>query len=84
MHSLAVFTVFFSIFLASSLALPVPLFPGNLAGYLFMASNVVVTSFVSGLVNGVFYGFLAWIATTLSFKWIERAVTKSESPEEKD
>ncbi len=84
MHSLTIFTIFFFIFLASSLALPVPLFPGNLASYLFVTSNTVAASFVSGLVNGVFYGFLAWLVTIVSFRWIERAVTKSKLPEEKD
>jgi hypothetical protein len=84
MHSLAIFTIFFSIFLVSSLGLPVPLFPGNLAAALFVTSNLIMTSFVSGLVNGVFYGFLAWLVTTVSFKWIERALSKSELPEEKD
>ena len=84
MRGLAVFTVFFNIFLVSSLAIPIPLFPGNLAGYLLMTSNLTITSFMSGLVNGLFYGFLAWIVTTLSFKWIERAVAKSKLPEKKD
>ncbi len=83
MKGLAVLLVFFVIFLASSLAIPSPLFPGNVACYLLGISNVSQFSLVNAVVNGVFYGFVAWIVISLSFKWIEKSLSKNKLVEEK-
>lgn len=81
MWSLAVFVVFCAIFLASSLAIPSPLFPGNVVCLLFKISDFGV-SLGSALVNGIFYGFLAWIVFSLSFKWIEHSLSTEKSVKE--
>jgi len=79
MRGLAVFTVFLVIFLASSLAVALPLFPGNAVCMLFAISDPGYVSLVNALVNGVFYGFVAWIIFSLSFRWIERAQSKNKA-----
>ncbi len=79
MRGLAVFAVFLTIFLVSSLAVDLPLFPGNAVCMLFAISDPGFFSLVNACVNGVFYGFVAWIIFSLSFKWIERAQSKNKA-----
>ena len=84
MRGLAVFTVFLVIFLVSSLAVALPLFPGNAVCMIFAISDPVYFSLVNALVNSVFYGFIAWIIFSLSFRWIERAQSKNKTIEAKE
>lgn len=81
MRGLAVFVVFFAIFLISSLAISSPLFPGNVVCFLFGISGLSHVSLVNAVVNGVFYGFIVWIVFSLSFRWIERSLSKNELKE---
>jgi len=78
MRGLAVFSVFFAIFLASSLAISSPLFPGNVVCFLFKISDITHVSILSAVVNGVFYGFIVWTVFTLSFKWVEKELSKNK------
>jgi len=84
MRGLAVFVVFFAIFLVSSLAIPSPLFPGNVVCVFFEISDLSRVSILSAVVNGVFYGFCAWIVFSLSFRWIERSLYKKRSAKKKN
>lgn len=77
MRDLAVFSVFLAIFLVSSLAISSPLFPGNVVCFLFGISHSYV-SFLSSVVNGVFYGFIVWVAFRLSSRWVERSLSKNK------
>jgi hypothetical protein len=70
MRGMVVFIAFFVIFSVSSIAIPSPLFPGNVACRFLAASGN--TSLVSAAVNGVFYGFVAWVVFCLGFRWVER------------
>jgi len=83
MRGLAVFVVFFAIFLASSLAIPSPLFPGNFVCSFFGISDLSYISLVNAVVNGIFYGFIAWIVFSLSFRWVERSLYKEGSAKKK-
>jgi len=83
MRGLAVFVVFCAIFLVASLVISSPLFPGNVICVLFGISNLSQVSLVSAVVNGVFYGFIVWVVFFLSFRWIERSLSKNELVEEK-
>ncbi len=78
MRGLVVFVVFFAIFLVSSLAISSPLFPGNIVCFLFGISSISYASPLSAFVNGVFYGFLVWVVFSLSFKWVEKSLSKKE------
>ena len=79
MRGMAVFLAFFAIFSLSSMAIPSPLFPGNVVSRLLAVSGS--TSLVSAVINGVFYGFVAWAVFCLGFRWVERL---SESEPTKD
>ena len=83
MRGLAVFVVFFAIFLVSSLAISSPLFPGNVVCFLFEISDWSYVSLVNAVVNGVFYGFIVWVVFSLSFRWMERSLSKDELVKEK-
>ncbi len=78
MRGLAVFTVFCAIFLTSSLFILSPLFPGNIVCFLLGISESSQISVVSAIVNGVFYGFVVWIVFNLSFKWVEKSLSKNK------
>jgi hypothetical protein len=83
LRGLAVFAVFFAIFLVSSLVISSPLFPGNVFCLVFSVSNLDLVVLVGALVNGVFYGFIAWIVFSLGFRWIERSLSKDEFVDKK-
>jgi len=83
MRGLAVFVVFFAIFLISSLAIPSPLFPGNIVCFFFGISDLSYIILVNAVVNGIFYGSIAWIVFSLSFRWIERSLYKERSAKKK-
>lgn len=82
MRGLAVFVAFFIIFSTSSLAIPSPMFPGNIICLLIGISQSH-TFLASAVVNGLFYGFVAWIVFNLGFRWIERALSKEGLPKKK-
>jgi len=83
MRGLAVFAVFFVIFLASSFLIESPLFPGNVVCFFFGLSDLSEATLVSAVVNGVFYGFAAWVVFSLSFRWVERSLSKKKLVEKK-
>jgi len=83
MRGLAVFAVFFAIFLVSSLVISSPLFLGNAICFLFGISGLSYVSLVNAVVNGFFYGFIVWVVFSLSFRWIERSLSKDELVKEK-
>lgn len=83
MQGLIIFATFFAIFLASTVAIPSPLFPGNIICLLFDISNVSQASITSALANGIFYGFIAWIIFSLGSRWIEKNATKKQVDLEK-
>lgn len=83
MRGLAVFVVFFAIFLVSSLLISSPLFPGNIVCFLLRISDSSYVSLASAAVNGVFYGFLVWVVFSLSFRWVERSLDKNKSVRKK-
>lgn len=78
MRGLIIFATFFIIFLASTIAIPAPLFPGNISCLLLNIPDTNQTSMVSALTNGIFYGSLAWIIFSLATKWIENNIAKNK------
>ena len=84
MRGLAVFVVFFAVFLVSSLAISSPLFPGNVVCFLFAISDLSYVSLVNAVVNGVFYGFIVWVVFSLFCRWIERPLSKKELIKKKE
>ena len=83
MRGIVVFVVFFTIFLVSSIAIPSPLFPGNVICSLIGLSGMQYTFLVGAFANGLVYGFAAWTIFYLVFGWVERAQS-SDSVAEKE
>jgi hypothetical protein len=57
----AVFLAFFLLFTLASLAVPVPLFPGNVINAFFSLPTDAYAPLISALTNGVTYGLVAWL-----------------------
>ena len=69
----AVFLSFFILFTLASLAVPVPLFPGNLFPMWFGVSSAYYASLFSAVVNGVTYGFLVWLVFVVATRSLEES-----------
>jgi hypothetical protein len=60
----AIFLVFFVFFTLATLAVPIPLFPGNMVHPLFNSLGLPAyfyTPLLDAVANGVLYGFIVWI-----------------------
>jgi len=69
MRAGAIFLAFFLLFTCASVAVPVPMFPGNMVQAWF------AFPYVSAVVNGLAYGFVTWIV----FLFVNRRIEKSLS-----
>ena len=69
----AVFLAFFFLFTLASLAVPVPLFPGNLTSAWFSLPSAQYVSFVSAVANGVTYGLVVWLVFVLATKKLDES-----------
>lgn len=69
----AVFLSFFILFTLASLAVPVPLFPGNLFPAWFGVSSAYYGSLFSAVVNGVTYGFLVWLVFVVATRGLDES-----------
>jgi len=70
----AIFLVFFVVFTLATLAVPVPLFPGNMVRLVYEALSIPValyTRLLDALANGMLYGFVVWITYVLVSKKLE-------------
>ncbi len=61
MKGTLILAAFFSVFLLASLLLPLPMFPGNLLCAFIGVGESQYMSFLSALLNGIFYGALLWL-----------------------
>lgn len=82
----AIFLVFFIFFTLTTLAVPIPLFPGNMVHQVFSSVGMpVYTPLLDALANGTLYGFIVWIIYVIvSRKLAEPEVTISPREEKKD
>ncbi len=78
MRGLIIFAAFFIIFSASTIAIPAPMFPGNVICTLLGIPNANQILMTSAITNGIFYGSLAWIIFSLASKWIENNLAKNK------
>ena len=81
MRGLAVFAVFFFIFSFCSLAIPSPLFPGNVVSLLLGTTETLWIA--CALVNGLVYGLVVWAVYYFVFRWVDRISDKGLSKEKK-
>ena len=74
MRATAIFFVFFLLFTSASIAVPIPLFPGNMISTLFGIPASEYTPYMEALANGLTYGFITWIVFFLVDKKIEKSL----------
>jgi hypothetical protein len=60
MRGTLILVVFFSMFTCASLLIPSPMFPGGTLCNLCGAAVSGYASYLSALLNGVFYGVILW------------------------
>ncbi|MEM1563190.1 MAG: hypothetical protein QW161_00760 [Candidatus Bathyarchaeia archaeon] len=58
---ISILIVFFLMFLAASLLIPSPMFPGNFICTLMGEIGEEYQRFVSAIFNGIFYGTILWL-----------------------
>ncbi|MGB9854167.1 MAG: hypothetical protein ACPLRY_05105 [Candidatus Bathyarchaeales archaeon] len=61
MRGIWILIVFFSIFLAASLLIPSPMFPGNIICVLIGGLASEYSKYLSAVFNGVFYAVILWL-----------------------
>jgi len=69
MRAGAIFLAFFLLFTCASIAVPVPMFPGNIV------QTWLDVPYLNAVVNGLAYGFITWIV----FLFVNRRIEKSLS-----
>ena len=75
MRATAIFFVFFLLFTSASIAVPIPLFPGNMISTLFGIPPSEYMPYLEALTNGLTYGFITWIVFFLVDKKIEKSLS---------
>jgi hypothetical protein len=75
MKATPIFIVFFILFTSASIAVPVPLFPGNMIPTLLgiPASEYII--YLEALTNGLTYGFISWAVFFLLVRKIENSLS---------
>ena len=73
MKATSIFIAFFLIFTAASIAVPIPLFPGNIIATLFVLPLSDYMSYLEALTNGLIYGFIIWVVFFLVDKKLEKS-----------
>ena len=70
----AIFLAFFIFFTLATLAVPIPLFPGNMVHSVFSSLGIPVSlysSLFNAVANGILYGFIVWMIYVLVSKRLE-------------
>lgn len=66
-----ILAVFFLIFTAASLLIPVQMFPGNLLCFMFGLSTSSYAGLLSAVFNGAVYGVILWLIFALLSRKLE-------------
>lgn len=72
MRATAIFIAFFLLFTSASIAVPIPLFPGNIIPKLFENPSSEYLPFMEALTNGLTYGLIIWIVFFFVDKKLEK------------
>ena len=73
MKAAQVFISFFLVFTAASIAVPIPLFPGNLITSFFPISFVDYIIYIEAITNGIVYGLVIWLIFSLIIKKLDKS-----------
>ena len=74
MRAKPIFFLFFLFFTAASVAVPIPLFPGNLIATLFRLPFSSYIFYVEAITNGITYGFVMWVVFFIVDKKLEKSM----------
>lgn len=74
MRAAPIFIAFFIIFTAASIAVPVPLFPGNLVASILQIPFLEYAIYIEAVTNGVTYGAIIWLVFFLIAKKLDNPV----------
>jgi len=80
MRAAAIFFAFFLLFTCASIAVSVPMFPGNMIPTWFRIPVSAYTPYIEAVANGLLYGFITWIV----FFFINRKMDKELSGNSKE
>jgi hypothetical protein len=75
MRAAAIFAAFFLLFTSASIAVPIPLFPGNMIATLFGIPSSEYIPYLEALTNGLTYGFITWTVFFIVDKKIEKSMS---------
>jgi len=76
MKAAAFFVAFFLLFTLASIAVPVPMFPGNVIHRWFGVSPSAYTPYIEALTNGLVYGFITWIVFFMVSRRMDKALSQ--------
>ena len=75
MRAKPIFFVFFILFTAASVAVPIPLFPGNMITALFRLPFSSYMPYIEAITNGLTYGFFTWLLLFIVDKKLEKSMS---------
>jgi len=75
MRATAIFFAFSLLFTAASIAVPIPLFPGNIIPTLSGTPTFEYMPYLKALTNGMTYGFIIWTVFFLVDKKLEKSTS---------
>ena len=75
MKATPIFIAFFILFTSASIAVPIPLFPGNMIPTLLRIPASEYIPYLEALTNGLTYGFISWAIFLLLARKIENSLS---------
>ncbi|MCW4033808.1 MAG: hypothetical protein NWF03_00415 [Candidatus Bathyarchaeota archaeon] len=72
MKAVPIFVAFFLLFTLASLAVPIPMFPGNMVISMIEISTAEVIVYLEAITNGLTYGFVTWLVFFVVFKKLDK------------
>ncbi len=75
MKATPIFIAFFILFTCASIAVPIPLFPGNMITTLLETPPAEYIPYMEALTNGLTYGFISWALFLLLARKIENSLS---------
>jgi len=75
MRATPIFFAFFLLFTAASIAVPIPLFPGNMVATLIGLPLSYYMLYLEAITNGLTYGFVTWLVFFFVDKKLENSMS---------
>lgn len=69
----SLFLAFFALFTVASVAVPVPLFPGDMMQVWFRLPSTTYQPIISAVTNGIMYGLVVWLVFVLATRNLDES-----------